>query len=88
MMHLTLILCDTIFVATMLGETGSEMWHVICTDALTGKTERATWTQVQLNAVVCLALCGEDQKGVIPEVLYPIAEEAIKGWDTKVRPIP
>lgn len=86
MMHMTLMLADSIIIATAInGET--LMWRVTCSDVLSGKSEERLWTNEQFNAVVALALFGDDE---MPHKsnLYVIAEEAIKGFASEVRPIP
>lgn len=63
-------------------------WQVNCCDALTGQTVSAVWTQDQLAAVLYLAQEGSDGQSPIASILYPIAEDAIKGWPKECRPIP
>lgn len=85
MLHLTLILCDTILIATRDIPVGG-MWSIVCTDALSGKIEHSSWSDEQLAAIVSLGI-GSDMLPNATE-LYAIAETAIKGWQPEVRPIP
>lgn len=45
-----------------------------------------TWTDVQMSAVLFIAISGED--GRVHEILSEIAEDAVKDFPKKCRPIP
>lgn len=99
MIHCTLILEDTVLVATMpnakaegVGDTPlipPNMLHVTCTDSLSGKSVQGYWTLQQWQAVMVLAIAGEeDMISASSPDLYEIAEKALIGFPSEVRPIP
>ena len=79
----TVILADTILTATM----DQSLWQVAIRDALTGKTERREWTNVQLASVLGMLVGAEEGSDEI-EALRPNAEEACLGFEPEVSPIP
>lgn len=87
MLHVTMILSDAILIATM---RVNNRWDVDCTDSLTGKYERSTWTNAQMAAVLALSMgVGEDKEpGYDLAELNRVAQAAMVNWDPKVRLIP
>lgn len=104
MMYVLLILCDCVFTAQQCrrrlpgikdedydirnDEQHEVFWKATSADRLTGKFAVTEMTDEQVQAIVCLGLCGEDNQAIISERLYPIAETAIIGWPNECRPIP
>ena len=94
MLHFTVILCDTILIATMEQQQPVDErrhdWLITVTDARTGKTASGKWTPEQLCAVLTLAQGAGEEKwsGYWAEKLYAIAEPLFKDWPAECRPIP
>lgn len=57
-------------------------------DVHSGKCTSRTLTNVQLGAIIALALGGEDYTPELTTELYKIAEPAVAGFPNEVRPIP
>lgn len=55
-------------------------------DAHTGEHHNDVLTATQMDAIIRLALGGDDVEG--SEKWYPIAETAIANWPSEIRPIP
>lgn len=92
MIHATLIIEDTVIVATSVHGDSENRLHVIVTDNLTGKQENGRWTYEQFNAVVALSLgMGEDSPSYVNvDKLYKLVEDAklFEGWQPEVIPVP
>lgn len=94
MIHVTILIEDTTIVAEYRvdrEESTEPRWRGKCVDNLTGKFEKIDWTNEQMTAVLALGLgsVAEDSiPGYDTKKLYEVAEEAIKGWQKEVRPIP
>lgn len=102
MFHFTVILEDTLLIATDVGpdpRTPEDLaagkpfppsLNVVCTDQLTGKVATGKWTVEQLCAVLTLAQGAGEEKwdGYWPEKLYAVVEPLFKDWPTECRPVP
>lgn len=87
MLHVTLILCDTLLTASV--HRPSNLWIGHCVDALTGKREDFQWNTEQMAAVIALAMAGDDLP--VEEVqigLRKIASPLVADWASEVNPIP
>jgi hypothetical protein len=84
MLHATVILEDTIIVAHFNGE--SNLWDVQLFDSHSGRAATIKWTSEQLGVVLALGVGGDEIAG--SDLLYPIAENAVRGLPNEVRPIP
>lgn len=91
MLHMTLVLEDTILSANESHDKAKGDWHIRCVDVFSGKSAEAYWSCYQLAAVTALAHGFGEHNGcdeAATEVLYKIARDAIKDWPKEVRPIP
>lgn len=84
MLHVTLILEDTLFVASR----GDSEWKGECCDALSGQGIFFSLTDEQMGAIMSLAFGGNDLPEDPLAKLYEIAEQAMSGWPKECRPIP
>lgn len=82
MLHFTLILCDTLIVATR----SDVLWDTTITDALTGKTVKKSFSDAEMGAILALAIGGEEYS--FTKELYEIAEPAMKDIPKECRLIP
>lgn len=70
---------------------GYTMLDVLVTDNLTGKQVKCQWSLQQFQAVAVLAIAGDDFFSDVQDpnaYLYEIAEKALIGFPSEVRPIP
>lgn len=90
---ITYRMADTLLVATTTTRDDGKIedcWYVQVTDLHSGEYANGVWTQTELNAIVCLAFAGESElmPKMIADGFYKIAEPALAGWKSNVRPIP
>lgn len=82
MLHFTLVLCDTVIIATR----SDVSWETTIMDALTGKTVKKSFSDAEIGAILALAVGGEGYD--FTKELYDIAEPAMKDIPPECRPIP
>lgn len=87
MFHLTLILADTVLIAT---STDGNLWDVTCKSMFDGSEGKGQWTNEQLLAVQVLAHGAGEEKynGYHIEYLYAMCEPLFKDWPKNARCIP
>lgn len=86
MFHITLILADTLIIAT---GNDKGQWEGTCQDLYKGKSEKFSWDCEQMAAVIALAMAGDDLP--VEEVqigLRKIASPLVANWASEVNPIP
>jgi hypothetical protein len=86
--HLTLVMEDTIIVADY---TAEDAWRGTIVDSLSGKSHKFQWTVDQFAAILVLGL-GEVAEnkahGYNADYLYSVAEVALEGCPPECQPIP
>ncbi|MBV9694312.1 MAG: hypothetical protein JO261_11495 [Alphaproteobacteria bacterium] len=89
MIHMTLIMEDTVLVATRDLPNSEGQWSILAQDSHAGIGHASLLSDAELTAIVSLALANdEDQEGLDRKKLYEVAEEVLKTWPPEVRPIP
>ena len=86
MLYLDLTLEDTRMIAENSSTAQAGPWEVRLIDGPTGTEDRRQISDQELASILTLAICGDQH--ALAGFCYPIAEQALKGLNPILRPIP